>query len=72
VSPDLGDSLTSLISAEDVGLYGTLCVLSSLQRDEVRSIMVDSASTFRNFVDLDPSVIAFFFFFHFGTRSSHT
>lgn len=56
VSPYLGDSLTQLICAEDVALYGTLCTLVSLEHEQVRNILLEPTSNFRNFVDLDPLV----------------
>jgi COP9 signalosome complex subunit 1 len=54
VSPEIGDSLTNLITAEDVATYGTLCAFASLEREEAKRILSDSS--FRNFIDLVPAV----------------
>jgi COP9 signalosome complex subunit 1 len=55
VGIDLGGTFSSVIAAEDVAMYGTLCALASLDRPEIRkSIMENSA--FKSFFELAPDV----------------
>jgi len=54
VSSDIGNSLNALLCAEDVAIYGTLCALAYLSREEAKGMLCDS--NFRNFIDLVPTL----------------
>lgn len=60
--PSLGSSFNQVLSANDVAVYGGLCVLASMGRDELQTRVLDNAK-FRNFLELEPHIrraIAFF------------
>ncbi|XP_065864759.1 COP9 signalosome complex subunit 1 [Euphorbia lathyris] len=55
VSPELGNSYTEVIAAQDVATYGGLCALASFERTELKSKVIDNLN-FRNFLELVPEV----------------
>jgi COP9 signalosome complex subunit 1 len=60
--PSLGDKYNEVLTSNDVAVYGGLCALASMERDELQSKVLDSAS-FRNFLELEPHIrraISFF------------
>lgn len=52
---DLGPAFQDVICSQDVALYGVLCALASLDRNEVQAKLLDS-STFRECLDLVPQI----------------
>lgn len=52
---ELGPAFADVICAQDVALYGVLCALASLERNEVQSKMLDCAA-FRECLDLVPQI----------------
>ncbi|KAL3479032.1 CSN complex subunit 1 [Aspergillus californicus] len=60
--PSLGDSYNEIISSNDVAVYGGLCALASMDRNELQRRVIDNSS-FRNFLELEPHIrraISFF------------
>ncbi|PYH47673.1 COP9 signalosome complex subunit 1 [Aspergillus saccharolyticus JOP 1030-1] len=60
--PGLGDSYTEVLTSNDVAVYGGICALASMDRDELQRRVLDNNS-FRNFLELEPHIrraIAFF------------
>lgn len=51
---DLGSPFGDILCAQDVALYGVLCALASLDRNEVQSKLLDSS--FRECLDLVPHI----------------
>lgn len=51
---DLGNAFSDILCAQDVALYGVLCALASLDRNEVQSKLLDSS--FRECLDLVPQI----------------
>jgi COP9 signalosome complex subunit 1 len=67
IPPDLNDQYNEIISANDIAVYGGLCALASMNRDELQRNVLESQS-FRNFLELEPHIrraIAFFCNFKF-------
>ncbi|OQE36950.1 hypothetical protein PENCOP_c011G08331 [Penicillium coprophilum] len=67
IPPDLGDNYNEVITPNDVAVYGGICALASMNRDELQKNVLDS-QTFRNFLELEPHIrraIAFFCNFKF-------
>jgi COP9 signalosome complex subunit 1 len=55
VNPGLsGNTFNDILSAQDIALYGVLCALASLERNEVQSKLLDSP--FRECLELVPQV----------------
>lgn len=63
VGPVAGlDFSRSLITGNDIAVYGGLCALASMDRQELQSAVLDNAN-FRNFLELEPHIrraISFF------------
>ncbi|KAL4798249.1 26S proteasome subunit RPN7-domain-containing protein [Aspergillus venezuelensis] len=60
--PSLGDTYNEVISSNDVAVYGGLCALASMDRNELQRRVLDNNS-FRNFLELEPHIrraISFF------------
>ncbi|KAL4784701.1 26S proteasome subunit RPN7-domain-containing protein [Aspergillus varians] len=60
--PSLGDSYNEVLSSNDVAVYGGLCALASMDRNELQRRVLDNNS-FRNFLELEPHIrraISFF------------
>lgn len=60
--PSLGDSYNEVITSNDVAVYGGLCALASMDRNELQRRVLDN-SQFRNFLELEPHIrraISFF------------
>ncbi|KAL4927834.1 COP9 signalosome complex subunit 1 [Aspergillus undulatus] len=60
--PSLGDTYNEVISSNDVAVYGGLCALASMDRNELQRRVLDNRS-FRNFLELEPQIrraISFF------------
>ena len=53
--PTMGDQINNIISANDVAVYGGLCALASMSRNELQAEVLDNAS-FRNFLELEPHI----------------
>lgn len=54
-SPILGDHFSNVLVAEDVALYGGVCVLATFDRDELKSQVIEGGD-FKNFLDLVPNM----------------
>lgn len=52
---DLGDAFADVLVAQDVALYGALCALASLDRNEVQSKLLESTS-FRECLEYVPQI----------------
>uniref|UniRef100_A0A7S2H012 PCI domain-containing protein n=1 Tax=Octactis speculum TaxID=3111310 RepID=A0A7S2H012_9STRA len=52
VGPELGDGFNEVIVAEDVATYAGVCALATFERDDLRSLVLQS--DFKNFLDLMP------------------
>ncbi|KAL2854246.1 26S proteasome subunit RPN7-domain-containing protein [Aspergillus pseudoustus] len=60
--PTLGDSYNEVLSSNDVAVYGGLCALASMDRNDLQRRVLDNNS-FRNFLELEPHIrraISFF------------
>lgn len=60
--PNLGDSYNEVLSSNDVAVYGGLCALASMDRNELQRRVLENSS-FRNFLELEPHIrraISFF------------
>lgn len=60
--PTLGDTFNEIITPNDVAVYGGLCALASMDRNELQRRVLDNHS-FRNFLELEPHIrraISFF------------
>jgi COP9 signalosome complex subunit 1 len=55
VEPDLSESFSTVIAAEDVAMYGTLCSLATLDRPSVRKALIE-APNFKCFLELTPEI----------------
>ena len=55
VSPELGNSYSDVLAAQDVALYGGLCALASFDRSEIKRHVVESIG-FREMLELNPEV----------------
>mmetsp|Transcript_23453 Transcript_23453/g.22600 ORF Transcript_23453/g.22600 Transcript_23453/m.22600 type:complete len:541 (+) Transcript_23453:7-1629(+) len=55
VGIELGGNFSSIVAAEDIAMYGTLCALASLDRSEIRSTLLEN-SRFKSFLELTPDV----------------
>lgn len=53
--PSLGDKYNQVLTSNDVAVYGGLCALASMSREELQSKVLDNAS-FRNFLELEPHI----------------
>ncbi|KKK13951.1 COP9 signalosome complex subunit 1 [Aspergillus ochraceoroseus] len=60
--PSLSDSYNEVLTSNDVAVYGGLCALASMDRNELQRRVLDNNS-FRNFLELEPHIrraISFF------------
>lgn len=60
--PSLADTYNEVLTSNDVAVYGGLCALASMERNELQRRVLDNAS-FRNFLELEPHIrraISFF------------
>ncbi|EAW15172.1 COP9 signalosome complex subunit 1 [Aspergillus clavatus NRRL 1] len=60
--PSLGDSYNEVLTSNDVAVYGGLCALASMDRNELQRRVLDN-NAFRNFLELEPHIrraISFF------------
>jgi COP9 signalosome complex subunit 1 len=67
IPQDLGATYNEIITPNDVAVYGGLCALASMSRDELQKNVLDNP-TFRGFLELEPHIrraIAFFCNFKF-------
>lgn len=53
--PSLGDTFNEVIIPNDVAVYGGLCALASMDRNELQRRVLDNNS-FRNFLELEPHI----------------
>jgi COP9 signalosome complex subunit 1 len=51
--PTLGSSFNDVISANDVAIYGGLCALASMDRQQLKTEVLDN-NNFRQFLELEP------------------
>lgn len=49
------DFASSLMTGNDIAVYGGLCALASMHRQELQSLVLDNAD-FRNFLELEPHI----------------
>ena len=62
VDPAITDTYNEVISSNDIAVYGGLCALASMDRDELQRRVLENSS-FRNFLELEPHIrraISFF------------
>lgn len=62
VDPSLSDTFSEIITPNDIAVYGGLCALASMNRQELQKQVLDNA-IFRNFLELEPQIrraVAFF------------
>lgn len=62
VDPSLADSYNDILTSNDVAVYGGLCALASMDRNELQRRVLENTS-FRNFLELEPHIrraISFF------------
>ena len=62
VDPSLGNTFNEVLTANDVAVYGGLCALATMDRNELQQRVLNNAS-FRNFLELEPHIrraISFF------------
>ena len=57
VDCELGGNYATIVAAEDIALYGTLCALASLDRTELRKSLHENPN-FKAFLELTPDVRA--------------
>jgi len=60
--PSLGSQFKTVLTSNDVAVYGGLCALASMDRNELQTKVLESSS-FRNFLELEPHIrraISFF------------
>lgn len=55
IDPALADSYNEVMTSNDVAVYGGLCALASMDRDELQSRVLESLS-FRGFLELEPHI----------------
>jgi COP9 signalosome complex subunit 1 len=53
--PTLGDSYNDILTANDVAVYGGLCALASMDRNELQRNVLEN-SQFRNYLELEPHI----------------
>lgn len=53
--PSLGDKYNEVLTSNDVAVYGGLCALASMDREELQTRVLDNAS-FRNFLEMEPHI----------------
>ncbi|KAL9110003.1 MAG: hypothetical protein Q9227_005342 [Pyrenula ochraceoflavens] len=62
VDPAITDTYNEVISSNDIAVYGGLCALASMDREELQRHVLDN-QTFRSFLELEPHIrraISFF------------
>ena len=60
--PTLGDTFNEVLTSNDVAVYGGLCALASMDRNELQRLVLENTG-FRNFLELEPHIrraISFF------------
>lgn len=55
VDPSLTDTYNEVLTPNDVAVYGGLCALASMDRNELQRLVLDN-SIFRNFLELEPHI----------------
>jgi COP9 signalosome complex subunit 1 len=53
--PSFTDQMKSVLSANDIAVYGGLCALASMSRPDLQSKVLDNPN-FRNFLELEPHI----------------
>ena len=53
--PLLGEQYNEILTSNDVAVYGGLCALASMEREEISSRVLENGS-FRNFLELEPHI----------------
>lgn len=53
--PTLGDSYNDILTANDVAVYGGLCALASMGRNELQRNVLEN-NQFRNYLELEPHI----------------
>ncbi len=51
----MGSSCNNIISPNDVAIYGGLCALATMERDELQSTVLENSS-FRTYLELEPHI----------------
>lgn len=67
--PTLGSSFNEVISSNDVAVYGALCALASMDRNSLKTDVLDN-SDFRNFLELEPHMRRAISYFYTAKYSS--
>jgi COP9 signalosome complex subunit 1 len=67
--PNLGASFNDVISSNDVACYGALCALASMDRQLIKTEVLDN-SNFRNFLELEPHMRRAITYFHTAKYSN--
>ncbi|KAI9653608.1 MAG: hypothetical protein M1829_001157 [Trizodia sp. TS-e1964] len=52
---NLGSSFNQVLSSNDVAVYGGLCALASMNRNELKKLVLESSS-FRTYLELEPHI----------------
>ncbi|KAI9763072.1 MAG: hypothetical protein M1835_007945 [Candelina submexicana] len=55
VNPSLGDTFNQVMTSNDVAVYGGLCALASMDRNELQTRVLEN-SHFRSFLELEPHI----------------
>lgn len=53
--PTLGNTFKQVLTANDIAVYGGLCALASMDRNELQTKVLDN-NKFRNFLELEPHI----------------
>lgn len=53
--PNLGDSYNEILTANDVAVYGGLCALASMDRNELQRRVLEN-NNFRHYLELEPHI----------------
>lgn len=66
VSPSLGNQFNVAVSAEDIGMYASICALATFDRSELRAKLVDNKSFVNTYLSLLPDFKALVMSFYGG------
>jgi COP9 signalosome complex subunit 1 len=67
--PTLGSSFNEVMSSNDVAIYGGLCALASMDRQVLKSEVLDN-NNFRGFLELEPHMRRAILYFHTAKYSN--
>ena len=66
LSPSLGSQFNAAVSAEDIGMYASICALATFDRAELRSKLVDNKAFVNTYLNLLPDFKALVMSFYGG------